>query len=108
MLYLTHTTDKQRPVLATDGTRLKATRLSLVLYSTVNRFGASIPCTLYGYSHRYTVVEVALPDYLQAGEYTYALAADGVEVLTGVAQIGDISADVTSYDKSVNYEQYQD
>lgn len=107
MLYLNETTNTQRPVLPVDGRPLRTAAIDLMLTSTVNRTSHTISCRLYGFSRRYTVLELSLPA-LQAGEYAYTLAADNEPVASGVAQIGDLNTDVTSYDKSAVYEQYQD
>lgn len=107
MLYLNDTTSTQRPVLTLDGRQLRDAAIDLMLTSTVNRTSRTIPCRLFGFSRRYTVLELELPP-LQTGEYTYIVAADNEPVASGVVQIGDLDTDVTSYDKSVTYEQYQD
>ena len=57
-------------------------------------------------SRLYYVLNVSLPEDVTPGEYEYKASVDGTPVSCGLAIVGEPRAAVTSYDNSVQYEQY--
>lgn len=57
-------------------------------------------------SRLYYVLNVTLPEDVTPGEYEYKASVDGTPVSCGLAIVGEPHAAVTSYDNSVQYEQY--
>ena len=58
-------------------------------------------------SRLYYVVNVELSEDVTPGEYEYRATVDGETVSCGLAIVGDPKAAVTSYDNSIQYEQYR-
>lgn len=57
-------------------------------------------------SRLYYVVNVTLPGGMPEGEYEYKATAGGEVISSGVAILGEPAPSVKSYDKPVQYEQY--
>lgn len=106
MIYLSNITDAQAVFVPRD-TAICGGTLTIRATSTVDHKTVLDVAVLDLQSTKiYYNIAVALPTGTTPGEYRYEMKSGDDVVSTGLLVIGDYTADVTEYNKTIQYEQY--
>lgn len=108
MIYLSNTTDAQVAYVPRDVEIPSGTTLTFTMRSTVDLDTVLNALVIDTQMHRiYYNVALSLPEGTTPGEYQYEMKSDGETISTGLLVVRDNGADVTEYNKEIQYEQYQ-
>ena len=107
MLNIVNTTAPQGLLVPIAETIVPQEQIVLRLKSTMTHREYSFEVTDLQTSHMYYNIALVLPESIDPGEYNYQLVSGGDILSNGLAIVGEYGRELTEYEKTIEYEQYE-